>query len=112
MFALKSIVTLALLSAPAFVLARPQDSSSGQCSTAQIQCCDTMASGDSDHMRAVGKALKMDIDPGKTYGTGCTAGGMAGVGGGTTCTSAPMCCENNDFGGLIGLGCMSIPINL
>ncbi|EMD35894.1 hypothetical protein CERSUDRAFT_84984 [Gelatoporia subvermispora B] len=126
MFALKSIIALALLSAPAFVLARPQGSSSGsggQCSPAQIQCCDNVASGDSDHMRAVAKALNMNIDPNMTYGTGCAAGGMpgaggmpnaggmVGVGGGTTCTSAPMCCEDNSFGGLIGIGCAPIPVN-
>ncbi|EMD35900.1 hypothetical protein CERSUDRAFT_96125 [Gelatoporia subvermispora B] len=111
MFALKSAVAAALLAAPALVVALPQSSGS-ECQPAQVQCCDTMAPGDSDHMRAVGKALKMNVDESKWYGTGCSQSGLLGLGGGTSCTTSPMCCEGNDFGGLIGLGCLPISIDL
>ncbi|EMD35889.1 hypothetical protein CERSUDRAFT_96114 [Gelatoporia subvermispora B] len=100
MYALKSLVAFTLLVVPA--LAVPQ----GGCSPAQIQCCDNSAPGNSDQMHEVGKALKLNIDPSETYGIGCTPGGT--VGGGESCTSTPMCCENNTFGGEPGTGLLGL----
>ncbi|OCH87973.1 hypothetical protein OBBRIDRAFT_847636 [Obba rivulosa] len=107
MFAMKTVVTLALLAIPAIAL--PQSSA---CDPAQIQCCDTAAPGSSDHMREVGKALKMEIDPEMMYGTGCAPTNPVNVGGGTSCSSTPMCCNCLSYIGLIGLGCLPIDIDL
>ncbi|OCH87977.1 hypothetical protein OBBRIDRAFT_827376 [Obba rivulosa] len=81
MHAFKTIVAAALLALPAFAL--PQDPTDGSsCSGGQVQCCNNSAPGDSDHMREVGKALNMNIDPNTMYATGCTPGsGLAGLGG-------------------------------
>ncbi|EMD35849.1 hypothetical protein CERSUDRAFT_96074 [Gelatoporia subvermispora B] len=106
MFAFKNIAALAVLALP--VLAIPQSS---PCGTAPVQCCDNVAPGNSDHMREVGKALKMNVDPDTMYGTGCADANPVGTGGGTTCSSSPMCCDGNSFG-LIGLGCTPIPVDL
>ncbi|OCH87978.1 hypothetical protein OBBRIDRAFT_805672 [Obba rivulosa] len=123
MYAFKTIVAAALLALPAFAL--PQDPTDGPCSGGQVQCCDTSARGDSDHMREVGKALNMNIDPNTMYATGCTpSNGLVGSGSSASCTSKPMCCMNNGsgssgddglmglIGNLIGVDCGDISVGL
>ncbi|EED82016.1 predicted protein, partial [Postia placenta Mad-698-R] len=81
-------------------------SGAGQCNTGSVQCCNSVVSGDSAHslLGLLGIVLE---NVGELVGIGCQ-----GIVGGSTCTSAPVCCENNTFDGLINLGCSPIIINL
>jgi len=113
MLALKLILTAALLAVSSVAL--PQDSSSessDQCNDAPLVCCEETAPGNSTYMRQVGSALKMEVDPEKMYATGCEAYNPIDVGGGTECTSAPVCCEDNYFGLLVGVGCVTVPVGV
>ncbi|EMD35847.1 hypothetical protein CERSUDRAFT_115777 [Gelatoporia subvermispora B] len=103
------------LAALAFVcsvgaIALPQES---QCDSGSISCCDNVSTpANSSDVRAVMKALKMDwVSDDTPVGTGCSSSGVVSVGGGTSCESTPVCCEGNNFG-LIGIGCIAIPINI
>ncbi|KAI0930636.1 hypothetical protein AcW1_003605 [Taiwanofungus camphoratus] len=100
--------TVLVLAFALSALSAPQSSSS-QCDSGTIQCCDTVAPAYSASVAPVLKALKINVDDeNKQVALGC-GGSAVGVGAGSSCTSAPICCENNYFG-LIGIGCISITL--
>ncbi|EMD35899.1 hypothetical protein CERSUDRAFT_115818 [Gelatoporia subvermispora B] len=109
MFSLK-LALLSLLVASA--AAQSSSSNSTQCDDAPLLCCTYSGAGGSDEMRAVGSALHMEVDPAKMYATGCSEYNPINVGGGTECTAAPVCCEDNYFGLLVGVGCTTIPVGV
>ncbi|KAI0930637.1 hypothetical protein AcV5_007300 [Taiwanofungus camphoratus] len=97
-------------------LATPGGSDGGsnpsQCDSGTILCCDNVAPASCDTVKPMLSALKIQVDDDSTpIGTGCGSGGLLGIGGGSSCTNTPVCCQDNYFG-LIGIGCTSIPINI
>ncbi|OCH87974.1 hypothetical protein OBBRIDRAFT_836932 [Obba rivulosa] len=105
MFGLKLTLITAL-----FAISAIAQSNSTQCDDAPLLCCTYTGSGSEEEMRQVSQALKFEVDSEKLYGTGCSAYNPVNVGGGTDCTASPVCCEDNYFGGLVGVGCATIPI--
>ncbi|KAL6299159.1 hydrophobin, partial [Sparassis latifolia] len=82
-----------------------------QCNTGSIQCCDSLQDSSSPQAQNILSSLGLPLaDAANLVGIGCTAG-LVGVGG-DTCVSAPVCCEDNSFQGLINLGCVPIIISL
>ncbi|CCM03904.1 uncharacterized protein FIBRA_06055 [Fibroporia radiculosa] len=84
-------------------------SAGGQCNTGPIQCCSNLVAPSdpraSSLLDLVGLVVHDIID---NVGLGCE--GL--VGGGSSCISTPVCCENNSFNGLINIGCVPIVISL
>ncbi|CAL1699858.1 unnamed protein product [Somion occarium] len=80
------------------------------CSTAPIQCCESTETAGSaagaELLDAVGVVVQ---DVNVLLGVTCSPISGVGVGGGS-CSANPVCCSDNNFGGLLSIGC--IPVDL
>ncbi|PCH34689.1 hypothetical protein WOLCODRAFT_165744 [Wolfiporia cocos MD-104 SS10] len=75
-----------------------------------VQCCEGETfSKDSEGAYALMQVLGISVDAlsKKVLATGCSSSGI-GILNGNTCKSSPMCCDDNSFGGLVGIGCNDI----
>ncbi|PAV14910.1 hydrophobin [Pyrrhoderma noxium] len=84
----------------------------GQCNTGPVQCCNSVEPASSGLvgtlLSLLGVVLEdLNIDIGVT----CSPISIIGVGG-SDCNASPVCCENNNFNGLIAIGCVPINISL
>ncbi|KAF9462398.1 hydrophobin [Collybia nuda] len=84
-----------------------------KCNTGDIQCCNSLQRSESTSATKLLTTLGMSLQ-GLTgmIGTGCSPISAVGVGGGASCSQQPVCCENNDFNGLIAIGCTPINTSL
>ncbi|KII84744.1 hypothetical protein PLICRDRAFT_80096, partial [Plicaturopsis crispa FD-325 SS-3] len=78
-----------------------------QCNTGGLQCCKTVESSKSKDASALLVLLGI-VTKDVLVGLGCSP--ISVIGGGANCVQQPVCCENNNFSGLINIGCT--PINL
>ncbi|OCH87985.1 fungal hydrophobin [Obba rivulosa] len=83
-----------------------------QCNSGSLQCCDSVSTpGNSSVVRRAVRELGVRVAYNQPVGVGCSSIDPINVGGGTSCSSDPVCCEDNSFG-LIGIGCTPISIGL
>ncbi|KAG0699107.1 hydrophobin [Suillus ampliporus] len=88
-------------------------SSPSQCNTGSIQCCDSVSkSGESGSLDELLSLLGLVIPVGTSCGMSCSPITVIGTGGGASCNQQPVCCENNEYNGLINIGCSPINIYL
>ncbi|KAH7884679.1 hydrophobin 2 [Phlebopus sp. FC_14] len=81
-----------------------------QCNTGPIQCCNSAS--DPSVIPLLG-LLGIDLsDLNVLVGLTCSPITVIGTGLGGSCSADPVCCENNNFDGLISIGCTPININL
>ncbi|THU98549.1 fungal hydrophobin [Dendrothele bispora CBS 962.96] len=81
-----------------------------QCNTGPIQCCNSVQSASSNAVGLLLGLLGVVLgDANVLVGVTCSPISVIGVGG-NSCTAQPVCCENNNFNGIIAIGCT--PINL
>ncbi|KAG2035146.1 fungal hydrophobin-domain-containing protein [Suillus americanus] len=105
-----SITTLCLL-AIANPLARRETSS--QCDTGNIQCCQKTQTAEEYNKNATAHgAIPIDIDILGRVGLSCTPISVIGTGAGATCSQEPLCCSDNQYHGLVNIGCTPININI
>ncbi|KAA1470825.1 hydrophobin 2 [Dentipellis sp. KUC8613] len=84
-----------------------------QCNTGPVQCCNSVQKASSPAAAGLLGLLGIVIqDVTALVGLGCTPISVVGVGSGATCQAQPVCCENNNFNGLINIGCSPVNINL
>ncbi|OCB86232.1 fungal hydrophobin [Sanghuangporus baumii] len=107
------ITKLAVVSSLAILaVATPTPQSASQCNTGELQCCDSVQSSSSNAIAALLSILGVVLQ-GVDVPVGVTCSPITVVGAGSAgCDAAPVCCENNNFNGLISLGCTPININL
>ncbi|EAU90201.1 hypothetical protein CC1G_05739 [Coprinopsis cinerea okayama7 len=106
-------LTTALLAITVSVTANPIPNSEGVCNTGPVQCCETRFSAQSREANLLTSLLGLDL--GGILGdiaSGCSPLSVVGVGGGTRCSSAPVCCTDNKFNGLINVGCVPVTVGL
>ncbi|PFH48943.1 hypothetical protein AMATHDRAFT_148816 [Amanita thiersii Skay4041] len=76
----------------------------GNCNTGPVQCCNSVTTTANPVARTiagiVGATLGLDVP----VGLGCSPLSVIGVGG-NSCNAQTVCCENNNFNGLIAIGC-------
>ncbi|TFK64217.1 fungal hydrophobin [Pluteus cervinus] len=83
-----------------------------QCNTGSIQCCNSVQSSTNG---VVGLLLGLlgiflgDVDV--PIGLTCSPLSIIGLEG-NSCSQQPVCCENNNFSGVVAIGCTPININL
>ncbi|KAI0360649.1 fungal hydrophobin [Trametes cingulata] len=79
------------------------------CSTGPIQCCNSVASA-SDPVGSLLLGLLGIVVEGVDVllGLDCSPISVIGVGTGNACSANTVCCENNNVGGLISIGCVPI----
>ncbi|PBK95400.1 fungal hydrophobin [Armillaria gallica] len=120
MFARISTLTLAVLALPLLVassVVQRQETNTtvaeGQCNTGSAQCCKSVQDVSSSCLSDIKNVLGLlgipigDI----TAQVGLTYAPITVLGLGTTqCANHPVCCSDNNFNGLVALGCT--PINI
>ncbi|KAG6378995.1 hydrophobin [Boletus reticuloceps] len=109
MFA-QSFVATTLL---ALVAVTAATSSYPGCSTGPIQCCDSTSSTVTPSIAQLLGSLNIDVSSvAVPIGLTCSPIQLIGVGSGSSCTGQTVCCENDNFNGLVALGCTPINVNL
>ncbi|KAF8870877.1 fungal hydrophobin-domain-containing protein [Infundibulicybe gibba] len=110
MFArIAAITTIALpiLAAATAILPRQ-----GSCNTGPIQCCNQVQAANTTTLASLGGLFGLDLGSiTGLIGLSCSGLNIAGIGG-NSCSAQPVCCTNNQFSGLIALGCTPINLNL
>ncbi|TDL27838.1 hydrophobin [Rickenella mellea] len=85
--------------------------SDGQCNTGPNQCCQQTGAANSQPIATLLGLLGIVVqDVTAGVGINCTPITAIGAGSGATCTQQPVCCTDNQFNGLVAIGCT--PINL
>ncbi|RDX54528.1 fungal hydrophobin, partial [Lentinus brumalis] len=84
---------------------------SGKCSTGPIQCCQQTQKADDPAMSAILALLGIDVqDIDALVGLDCNPITVIGVGTGNECNAQAVCCDNNNVGGLVSLGCVPVTV--
>ncbi|KIJ51344.1 hypothetical protein M422DRAFT_157875, partial [Sphaerobolus stellatus SS14] len=76
-----------------------------QCNTGAVQCCNSIEKADSPSAtRLLGLVGATVADPNVLVGLGCTDVNVLAANG-LNCAQQPACCEENQFNGLVNVGC-------
>ncbi|KAI0635181.1 fungal hydrophobin-domain-containing protein [Trametes polyzona] len=79
------------------------------CSTGPIQCCNSLEKSSSDAGSFLLGLLGVVVEGlDALIGLQCSPLSVVGVGAGNSCSANTVCCENNNVGGLISIGCIPI----
>nr|AGC26951.1 hydrophobin [Polyporus umbellatus] len=100
-----------LLALPLLAAATPVARDGGNCSTGSVQCCNSVHDSKETAVSTLLGLLGVSLE-GITgsVGLGCSPLSVIGVGSGSSCSSDVVCCQNNNVGGLLSVGC--IPVEL
>ncbi|KAI0822559.1 fungal hydrophobin [Trametes gibbosa] len=79
----------------------------GSCSTGPVQCCDKVTNAEDPVAKLLLGLLGIILGPDVAVGLECSPISIIGIGGGN-CDTHTVCCENNNVGGLISIGCIPI----
>ncbi|KAF5377897.1 hypothetical protein D9615_006824 [Tricholomella constricta] len=83
-----------------------------QCSSGNQQCCDSVQSSDDANVAALLSSLSIPIqDVNVPIGINCIPVSAFGVAG-TSCNTQTVCCENNNFNGVVAIGCTPINVSV
>ncbi|TEB28846.1 fungal hydrophobin [Coprinellus micaceus] len=83
-----------------------------QCSTGPVQCCNSIVDVNTPGVSVLLELLHVDVGSVTgQIGTGCSPLSILGAGG-NSCSAQPVCCTDNNFGGLIATGCVAFNISL
>ncbi|KAL1947136.1 hypothetical protein VTO73DRAFT_14097 [Trametes versicolor] len=92
----------------ALALALPILAAAQSCNTGPVQCCNSLEKSDSAAGTAILSTLGLGLgDVTGQIGLQCSPLSAAGVGS-SSCKSSPVCCQNNNVGGAVSIGCMPI----
>ncbi|KAI8970910.1 fungal hydrophobin [Trametes punicea] len=96
--------------AVASVLALPLLAVAQNCNTGPVQCCNSVESSTSAAGSAILSLLGVVLqDVTTTIGLGCSPISAVGLGS-STCSANAVCCQNNNVGGLISIGCLPVEL--
>ncbi|EIW84314.1 hydrophobin [Coniophora puteana RWD-64-598 SS2] len=81
----------------------------GQCTTGSLQCCDSIQDAANAH-DAFGQLGLGDLLNGITGQVGISCNPITGIGAGqgANCASTPVCCDENNYNGLLNIGCSPV----
>ncbi|EIW52222.1 fungal hydrophobin [Trametes versicolor FP-101664 SS1] len=89
----------------AVATATPQ--AAGSCSTGTLQCCNSVEAAGSAAVAPILAALGVVVqDLNIPVGLSCSGVNGVGVGGSDSCSTNAVCCDENNFGGLLAIGCL------
>ncbi|KAK7023647.1 sc3 hydrophobin [Paramarasmius palmivorus] len=93
---------------PATTVTQP----ASQCNTGPVQCCNDVKSASSSPVSKLLGLLNVVLsDLNVSVGLTCSPISVLGIGS-AGCTAQPVCCQNNEFNGVIAIGCVPVNINL
>ncbi|THV02187.1 fungal hydrophobin [Dendrothele bispora CBS 962.96] len=102
---------LVVLSALA-TLAAATGTPASQCNTGPVQCCDSVQSASEPSVATLLGLLGVAVQSVTgQVGVTCTPISVIGVGG-NSCSAQPVCCQDNNFNGVVALGCTPVNLNL
>ncbi|KIJ48500.1 hypothetical protein M422DRAFT_247848 [Sphaerobolus stellatus SS14] len=82
-----------------------------QCNTGDAQCCNSVTSASDPSTADLLGLLGIVVQGvGVLVGTTCSPITVVGVGGGANCAQQPVCCTNNNFNGVVNVGCTPISL--
>ncbi|KIJ48484.1 hypothetical protein M422DRAFT_247834 [Sphaerobolus stellatus SS14] len=82
-----------------------------QCNTGDAQCCNTVESASSPSAATLIGLLGIVVQGVDVLvGLGCTPISVIAISQGANCAQQPVCCTNNNFNGLINVGCTPISL--
>jgi len=103
------IASVLVLALPLLVAAEG-DIPASQCNTSDLQCCNQVQNADTPFVAGLLELLGITAS-GVTGQVGITCSPISIIGiGSNSCTQQPVCCNNNNFNGVVALGCT--PINI
>ncbi|KAG9311537.1 hydrophobin [Chiua virens] len=104
LFAIAAVAALAI-AGPAPLAMR------SQCNTGPVTCCDKVQSvQEANPLLGLLGLADVAAAVGANVGLNCNPITVIGTGSGAQCQQQPVCCEQNDYNGLVNLGCS--PVNL
>ncbi|OSD02172.1 hydrophobin 1 [Trametes coccinea BRFM310] len=104
------VIALAISALPLLAAATPLEARA-DCSTGNLQCCDSTESAGSAAGAALLGLLGIVVqDLNVLLGVNCSPITVIGVGTGSSCSAQTVCCEDNSHGGLVSIGC--VPVSL
>ncbi|KAA1470763.1 fungal hydrophobin [Dentipellis sp. KUC8613] len=107
------LTALAAAAATASATPAKRNEPASECSTAPVQCCDSVQSASSPAAASLLASLGVVLQDLTTpIGITCSPISVVGVGSGATCSASPVCCDNNNFNGVVALGCVPVDLNL
>ncbi|KAF9527754.1 fungal hydrophobin-domain-containing protein [Crepidotus variabilis] len=108
------VLSLPLLAAASAIRRTDGTGPSNQCNTGSLQCCNSAQSASSLSGTLLGLLGLLGVVVGDLTGeVGVTCSPITVIGaGGSSCTAQPVCCTNNNFNGVVALGCTPINLNL
>ncbi|TFK64459.1 fungal hydrophobin [Pluteus cervinus] len=111
MFSKLAIIAAATMAVFVAATPIPTDGDAGQCNTGSIQCCNSVHSAGSSGYQVLSALMGANV--GSITGMiGADCSPISAIGaGGNSCSSQPMCCQNNNYNGLVVVGCTPININ-
>ncbi|KAG6861146.1 hypothetical protein C0995_003414 [Termitomyces sp. Mi166 len=92
---------------PVDVAKRATPSKTPTCSSGSTLCCNSLSDSSNPLVKTLAGLLGAVLLP--TVGVGLTCSSLRA---GATCSQQTVCCQNNNFNGLIAIGCSPITINL
>ncbi|KIJ25838.1 hypothetical protein M422DRAFT_192968 [Sphaerobolus stellatus SS14] len=101
------MITFFALSAVILTAATPMPNEPiSQCNTGNVQCCNTVTSASDPSTAALLGLLGMALQSVDVLiCTECTPITVIGVGSDANCAQQPVCCTDNNFNGLVNVGC-------
>ncbi|RDX54524.1 fungal hydrophobin [Polyporus arcularius HHB13444] len=98
--------TFSLLALPLLAAATPLRR--GSCNTGEVQCCNSVHETNESAISVLLGLVGVDVGS-ITGQVGLQCSGLSAVGvGSNSCSSNTVCCQNNNVGGLISIGCAPI----
>ncbi|KIM64599.1 hypothetical protein SCLCIDRAFT_114566 [Scleroderma citrinum Foug A] len=89
------------------------DDGGAYCNTGNLKCCNTIQSTNNPQTSNVLGLFGIPVDGiNGNIGFNCVPITPIGVGQGANCVQEPVCCEGNQAGGLIGVNCVPINVNV
>ncbi|KAF9267210.1 fungal hydrophobin, partial [Marasmius fiardii PR-910] len=80
------------------------------CSTGPVQCCNSVQSSDAASVAGLLALVGAVVGP-VTAQVGVTCNPISVIGAGiNTCKGQTVCCEDNNFNGVVALGCNNVGI--
>jgi len=112
MFSKLAIVATTVFAALAVAAPAPAawNGPSGQSSTGSQQCCNSVQKADSPQASKLLGALGLQVAADLLVGITCSPISIAAIAGGSSCSQQPVSCNNDNFNGIVALGCT--PLNV
>ncbi|KAF9445279.1 hydrophobin-251, partial [Macrolepiota fuliginosa MF-IS2] len=104
-FAISALIAVVAAGAPDAMPA-------SNCNVKDLQCCNSVQKADSSSI--AGTLGLLGVVVGTVTGlVGATCSPITAIGvAGNSCNAQPVCCSNNNFNGVVALGCTPVNLNL